>query len=78
MERPENLGDRVEQMRFSAALISRFVAGMVVEIHRPDRQTRIELAKRLAKTRGLRLTDAASEALAGHCVASVRELEILL
>ncbi len=63
------------QMRFSAALISRFVAGMVVELHRPDRQTRIKLAKRLASTRGLRLTDAASEALAGHCVASVRELE---
>ena len=63
------------QMRFSAALISRFVAGMVVQIHRPDRQTRIELAKRLALTRGLRLTDAAGEALASHCVASVRELE---
>ena len=63
------------QMRFSAALISRFVAGMVVQIHRPDRQTRIKLAKRLAKTRGLRLSDAASEVLAGHCVASVRELE---
>lgn len=63
------------QMRFSAGLISRFVAGMVVQIHRPDRETRIELAQRLASTRGLRLTDAASEILASHCLASVRELE---
>lgn len=63
------------QMQFSAALISRFVAGMVVQIHRPDRQTRIELGRRLASTRGLRLTDAASEILASHCFSSVRELE---
>ncbi len=67
--------EQPRQMRFSAALISRFVAGMVVEIHRPDRQTRIKLAKQLASARGLRLSDAASEALAGHCVASVREPE---
>ncbi|MCH8824679.1 MAG: ATP-binding protein [Planctomycetes bacterium] len=63
------------QMRFNTALISRFVAGMVVEIQQPDRQTRLELTKRLAASRGMTLTDAASQAIVSRCISSVREIQ---
>src|SRR5262245_7670101 len=61
--------------RFDRALVSRFLSGMVVKIDRPDRSTRIELIRRLAATRGLRLNEAAVDAIAGNCVGSVREIE---
>lgn len=61
--------------RFSQALVSRFLAGMVVKIDRPDRVTRLELIGALAKARGLKINDAAAEAVAANCVGSVRELE---
>lgn len=61
--------------RFSAALVSRFLSGMVVRIERPDRETRFAIIHRLAAARGLRLTDAAAETVVSHCVGSVRELE---
>ncbi|MBT8485101.1 MAG: AAA family ATPase [Phycisphaerae bacterium] len=61
--------------RFSQALISRFLSGMVVQIDRPDRETRVALVARLARARDLELTPAALEAVAGRCVGSVRELE---
>ncbi len=61
--------------RFSQALVSRFLSGMVVQIDRPDRETRIAIVKRLAAARSLPISDAATEAVASRCVASVRELE---
>jgi chromosomal replication initiator protein len=61
--------------RFSQALISRFLSGTVVQIDRPDRETRIALIRRLAATRSLPVTDAAVESVATRCVGSVRELE---
>jgi chromosomal replication initiator protein len=67
-EHPRHLG-------FPQALASRFVAGMVACIERPDRATRLTLMHRLAGGRGFRLTDAAAEAIASRCVGSVRELE---
>lgn len=63
------------QMRFNAALISRFVAGMVVEIQQPDRQTRLELTRRLAASRGMTITDVAAEAIVSQCISSVREIQ---
>jgi len=59
----------------SRALVSRFLAGMVVEVERPDREMRLELVKRLAAMRGLQLNDGAVELMAANCVASVREIE---
>lgn len=59
----------------SRALVSRFLAGMVVEIERPGRELRLQLVKRLADRRGLRLNAQAMELIAANCVASVREIE---
>jgi chromosomal replication initiator protein len=61
--------------RFSQALISRFLSGMVVQIDRPDRPTRIAIVRRLAAARDLPMTDPAIEAVASRCVGSIRELE---
>ncbi|MHC4990691.1 MAG: DnaA ATPase domain-containing protein [Planctomycetota bacterium] len=61
--------------RFSRALVSRFLSGMVVQIERPDRETRRLLIRRLAESRGLSLSDAAVQRIASQCVGSVRELE---
>jgi chromosomal replication initiator protein len=61
--------------KFSQALISRFLSGMVVQVGRPDRQTRIAIIRRLAEARNLPMQDAAVEAVASRCVGSVRELE---
>lgn len=63
------------QLGFSEALRSRFVAGMVASIERPDLSTRITLARKLAEERGFSLTTAAAEALAARCTGSVRELQ---
>ena len=61
--------------KFSESLVSRFLAGMVVRIDRPDRTTRIALLRSLAAARGLRLAPAAEEIVAGRCAGSVREIE---
>jgi chromosomal replication initiator protein len=67
-EHPRRLG-------FGQALSSRFVAGMVVKIERPDRATRIRLIHKLAASRRFRISDAAAETIAARCAGSVRELE---
>ena len=61
--------------RFSQALVSRFLSGMVVRVERPDRSTRVELVRRRARERGLDLTNAAEDAIAGRCAGSIREIE---
>jgi chromosomal replication initiator protein len=48
---------------------------MVVKVDRPDRATRVELVRRLARERGLDLTAAAEDAVAGRCAGSIREVE---
>ena len=63
------------RLGFARALSSRFVAGMVAGIERPDREIRITLIHSLAAARGLRVSDVAAERIAGHCVGSVRELQ---
>ena len=61
--------------KFSQALISRFLSGMVVEIDRPDRATRMAIVQRLAEARHLTIGKKAIEAVASRCIGSVRELE---
>jgi len=61
--------------KFSSKLTNRCVAGMVVEIKRPDRKLREELAQRLASRRGLTLDAEAVHAVASRCADSVREIE---
>ena len=67
--------DHPLRLGFAQALSSRFVAGMVAKVERPDRETRIALLHKLAAARGLRVSDVAAERIAGHCVGSVREIE---
>ncbi|HAW96212.1 MAG TPA: hypothetical protein DCX60_08050 [Phycisphaerales bacterium] len=67
-EHPRQIG------RFSASLTSRFLAGMVVRIGRPDIQMREEMVRCLAEQRDLQLTEAAARLLAGRFSGSVREL----
>lgn len=61
--------------KFSQSLVSRFLSGMVVKVERPDRGTRVELVRRLARERGLDLTAAAEDSVAGRCTGSIREIE---
>ncbi|MEM7229220.1 MAG: DnaA/Hda family protein [Planctomycetota bacterium] len=61
--------------RFSQALISRFVSGMVVRIERPDRETRLELIKTIGAQRGVTFHPIALEQIADRCIGSVREIE---
>jgi chromosomal replication initiator protein len=61
--------------RFSQSLVSRFLSGMVVRVERPDRATRVALVQRLARSRGLMLSGAAEDAVAGRCAGSIREVE---
>ncbi|MFZ9881354.1 MAG: DnaA ATPase domain-containing protein, partial [Phycisphaerales bacterium] len=61
--------------KFSQALVSRFLSGMVVRVERPDRTTRVELVRRLSRERGLDLTGAAEDAVAGRFAGSIREIE---
>ncbi len=67
--------DHPLRLGFTQALSSRFVAGMVARIERPDRETRITLIHRLAAARGLRVVAVAAERIAEQCVGSVRELQ---
>jgi chromosomal replication initiator protein len=61
--------------KFSQRLVSRCVSGMVVEVKRPDRGLREEIARRLAAKRGLLLEPDAVAGIVERCVASVREIE---
>jgi chromosomal replication initiator protein len=61
--------------RFSQALVSRFLSGMIVQVDRPDRETRHAIIRSLAAERGLSITDAAAEEIAGRCVGSIREIQ---
>jgi chromosomal replication initiator protein len=67
--------DHPLRLGFTQALSSRFVAGMVARIERPDRETRITLIHRLAAARGLRVAAVAADRIAERCVGSVRELQ---
>ncbi len=67
--------DHPLRLGFAQALSSRFVAGMVARIERPDRETRVTLIHRLAAARGLRVAAVAAERIAERCVGSVRELQ---
>jgi chromosomal replication initiator protein len=67
-EHPRRLG-------LNEALSSRFLAGMVAGIERPDPATRVMLIQRLSASRGLTLSPAAAETIADRCSGSVRELE---
>ena len=61
--------------RLNRALANRFVAGMVVEIDRPDRETRLAIIERLLTDRGISMTPAAIDRLSSQAVGSVREIE---
>lgn len=66
---PRMVGDLNEQ------LISRFLAGMVVKIDTPDRQTRLSILRTKTETMRLGLTPEVEDFLAMHIRGSVRELE---
>ncbi|HJN71878.1 MAG TPA: DnaA/Hda family protein, partial [Phycisphaerales bacterium] len=61
--------------RLNKALANRFVAGMVVEIDRPDRETRLAIIEKLLTDRGISMTPAAIDRLSSQAVGSVREIE---
>ena len=61
--------------RFNQALVSRFLSGMIVQVDRPDRLTRLAIIRSLAHERGLAVSDAAAEEIAGRCVGSIREIQ---
>jgi chromosomal replication initiator protein len=60
---------------FSEALVSRMLAGMVVQVETPDRAMRESLVVRLAAERGIALEPEAARAIADRAVGSVREIE---
>jgi chromosomal replication initiator protein len=68
-EHPRSIG------RFSRSLVSRFLAGMVVCVERPDRETRLTLLRRLADARSMRLSPSAEQFLASRYPGSARDLE---
>lgn len=61
--------------RLNDGLVSRFVAGMVVRIDKPERSTRAEIVRRLCVQRGLAIEPAAAQAVADRCEGAVRDLE---
>lgn len=61
--------------KFSAALVSRFLSGMVVRVDDPDRATRLALAERFALRRGFSLAPAAIATIIDRTGTSIRELE---
>lgn len=60
---------------FAESLRSRFLAGLVVEVERPDATMRAELVERLAHRRGLAIRPEAAACLAGSVIGGVREIE---
>lgn len=61
--------------KFSEALVSRCVQGLVVQVQAPDPATRLALVNRLAKRRGLVLSPGLDERLVALAGRSVREIE---
>lgn len=61
--------------KFSEALVSRCMQGLVVQVQAPDPATRLALVNRLATRRGLVLQPKLDELIAAHAGRSVRELE---
>jgi chromosomal replication initiator protein len=61
--------------QFSAALVSRCVRGMVVEVRPPDTATRTKIVRALAARRGISLLETVVAVIAGRCQGSVREIE---
>jgi chromosomal replication initiator protein len=64
--------------KFAQTLVSRMLAGIVVQVESPDPITRGALADRLALRRALPLGPEAREAIAARCVGGAREIEGLL
>jgi chromosomal replication initiator protein len=60
---------------FTKGLVSRFLSGMVVEIERPNRDTRRTLIQHMAAARKLQLDEPALELVASRCLGSVREIQ---
>ncbi|MFM8639984.1 MAG: DnaA ATPase domain-containing protein [Planctomycetota bacterium] len=60
---------------FSEALVSRMLAGMVVQVEAPDRGTREALVTRIAEERGIALEPAAARMIGDRAIGSVREIE---
>ncbi|MEM9418620.1 MAG: DnaA/Hda family protein [Planctomycetota bacterium] len=61
--------------KFSDALVSRCMQGLVVQLQAPDQATRLSLVNRLATNRGLVLQPQLDELVAAHAGRSVREIE---
>ncbi|MDP7006398.1 MAG: chromosomal replication initiator protein DnaA [Phycisphaerales bacterium] len=61
--------------RLNRALANRFVAGMIAEIQRPDRDTRCNIIQQLTQKCGIELTQGAIDRLASQAVGSIREIE---
>lgn len=61
--------------RLQERLVSRFLAGMVVELDTPDAQTRRQIVKALCAQRAVGITEDAADALAARVRGSVRDLE---
>jgi len=61
--------------QLNRALANRFVAGMIAEISRPDRETRKQIIAKLSLVKGISLTEGAIDHLASQAVGSVREIE---
>lgn len=59
---------------FSQRLVSRCLSGMVVRVDLPDAATRAAIVRRMASLRGLRLSEAAEQAVVSQCAGSVRDL----
>jgi chromosomal replication initiator protein len=66
---PRLVGEMHEQ------LVSRFLAGMVVKIDAPDKETRIEILQKKAQAMRLKLPRDVQDYIAMHIRGSVRELE---
>ncbi len=58
-----------------ARLVSRFQSGLVVQVMPPGYETRVEIAKRKASIRGLRLADDVACYMAANIASNVREIE---
>lgn len=67
-----------EIQKFSDALTSRCVRGMVAEINQPDTDTRLRLVEALAERRGLAVPESVAQAISQRCGGSVRDIEGLL
>ena len=61
--------------RLNRALANRFVAGMIAEVQRPDRETRCNIINKLTRQHGISMTPSAVDHLASQAVGSVREIE---